>query len=572
MKIIISFLSAIFFFCSVALPAPTYASEQSFTIAFQGPITGAGTHWGDGQLNAAKFVVSHFNERFKGRYKVSLVVFDDQGQPEISQRIAPGVASNEKIIGLVGPVFSGAALSALPYYDKYLLPTISPSASSMRLREANFSVFHSVSSYWEIKAAALVKNALEGISNPRIFSIQDESINHNFSHKYLDLAIPDSVLVGKTILPSSPTDWTKTISQIRASTANIVVSSAFSNTTFLKQLNKSGYTGIFASSEEFLMDLYSENQSLDLLSIPSGVRLTLSTAPLGAINAQFDEYFAKFTGRISNWYTAESIDATNVFLYCITKGVTTRPQMLDCVKNFEGTSIYGNKFSFDSKGEMIPSRLHSFEMESDIGYFKTLSNSSRLTAQEVIEQFPWHPKVQARTLNSQVDRKGGKWGLLTNWSTITCIKISSRQGAWSLEVNAVKPECPIGYKKSNRSVVTFFTCSDQLALIGAQLFRGASYYKNSKNLWSDQNLLSAFIKTNNISVPDVKDRFIKEVKKQISSLESVWNKYDYSGGLLAKCKKAGRYPLWLETGANVISLKNSFTKDLIPLITANNMK
>lgn len=573
----IAFLSTLSIFCGVALPEATKASQQTFTIALQGPLTGAEAIWGISQKNAVEFAISHFNHEFAGRYKVSLLEFDDQGSRETSQLIAPKIAANKKIIGLVGPLFSGAALFSLPYYNKSLLPIISPSANSLRLTEIGADgtvknpVFHRVTGTWKTKANALIKNATETVSNPRIFIIQDENLSETDFIRYLKLAMTNGLGVGVVNVSNSLTDWTKIITQIKASRANVVISAGYFDVNLLKQFRTNGFTGIVASVDETLISS-GKNLVSSLSSIPAGVSLTLSTAPLGAINVQFAEYFAKFTGDSSDWYTAETIDATNVFLYCISKGARTRSQMLNCVDTFEGTSIYGTQFSFDSDGDMNPSSFHSFNTDSGIGYFKTIYSSSHLTAQEVIEHFPWHPKSQTRNSNSQVERNGSiKRSLATN-STITCMKVKTSQGAWSLEVTAIKPECPLGYKKSNRNSVTFLTCRAQLALIGNQIFSSASYYKNSRDLWNDPNLLLTFIKTNKMSVSDAKNRFILEANKHIGDLESIWSKYDYAYRLLAQCKKIGEYPLWLKMGMDVISLKNNLAQDLIPLIKERNIK
>jgi len=583
-KSILSFV-VLSMFCGLTLPTSATASEQNLTIAIQGPFTGPDAQLGLSQLNAVQFAISHFNGVFKGQYKVSLKVIDDQGDPSIVQKISPSVAKDNRIIGLIGPSYSGAAREALPLYNKTLLPTISPSASSPLLTNTSEdgvvmnTVFHRVVSNWKTGALALFENATEGVPKPRLFAIVDESdLGKEFINTVKHTATNGVEITGTTV-ENSPTNWTNIIAQIKASAANVVISAGYfdygrnwaDDTNILKQLRKSGYDGIFAAFGDFNYDIYNGDRSL--LSIPDGVRLTFSSAPLGSINIEFAEYFAKFTGRASQFLDAEAIDATNVFLYCISKGVTTRPQMLNCIDKFDGTSIYGTRFSFNPNGEMNPSRFHSYETISGIKYFKTSYNQSRFTAQEVIERFPWHPKSLGKAQHT-IQRNGGSKKELVNFeSTIACVKVTNIKGDQVVAVTSAKPECPKGYKlRPNLNPLSVQDCKVKLVLIEGQLLNISSYYKRLEDLWNNENLLRTFIGQNKVPLTIVKDRFIQEASDQIVTLESIWSKYDYADKLYTACKRAGQYPRWLEIGLAIISLKNSFTKHLIPLIKANNTK
>ena len=212
-KSILSFV-VLSMFCGLALPTSATASEQNLTIAIQGPFTGPDASFGLSQLNAVQFAISHFNEVYKGQYKVSLKVIDDQGDPSISQKISPSVAKNNRIIGLIGPSYSGAAREALPLYNKTLLPTISPSASSPLLTNTSEDgvvmnpVFHRVVSNWKTGALALFENATEGVPKPRIFVVVDESdLGKEFINTVKHKATNGVEITGTT-MEKCPNNWT----------------------------------------------------------------------------------------------------------------------------------------------------------------------------------------------------------------------------------------------------------------------------------------------------------------------------------------------------------------------------
>jgi hypothetical protein len=69
-------------------------------------------------------------------------------------------------------------------------------------------------------------------------------------------------------------------------------------------------------------------------------------------------------GVSSGTYATETIDATNVFLSCIGKGISTRPNMLKCVKAFKGKSITGLPIQFDKNGDVSGGPMNGFEIKN----------------------------------------------------------------------------------------------------------------------------------------------------------------------------------------------------------------
>ena len=78
------------------------AAPIQVSLAFQGPLTGSDAQTGQDEILGAKTAVQIFNDSQK-KYKVTLVSVDDQGEGAVAGRVAPGVAANKKIIGVVGP-------------------------------------------------------------------------------------------------------------------------------------------------------------------------------------------------------------------------------------------------------------------------------------------------------------------------------------------------------------------------------------------------------------------------------------------------------------------------------------
>jgi branched-chain amino acid transport system substrate-binding protein len=350
---------------AVAVAPASNAAAKTLTIAFQGPLTGEEAQVGIDELNGVKYAVKLFNAKNKGKYKVNIVAVDDQGSGTEAAKVAPGTASNKKIIGLVGPAYSGATIASLPFYKQTNLPLISPSATRVSITDPaqgliGFPVFHRIPVTDRVQGPALYKLATRGVSAPKVFVIDDQSPYGVGLVEYMKLG--GAVLAGQDSVPDKTTDWSATISKVKTANANVVIFTGYyaQAATLYRQLRDSGYTGVLAGGDGVLSPGI---LTLASASILEGVRLTGGTVPLAEISANLEADFKKKMGVSSGTYAAESIDAANVFLSCIAKGVSTRAAMLKCVKSFKGKSITGSPLSFDRYGDTAGGVMNGFEIK-----------------------------------------------------------------------------------------------------------------------------------------------------------------------------------------------------------------
>ena len=96
-----------------SVPAAS-AAVKTYTIGYQGPLSGGEASTGIDEQNAVKYAIKLFEAANKN-IKIKLVSIDDQGDPAVAGTVAPGVASNKNVLGVVGPAYSGATIASLPY-------------------------------------------------------------------------------------------------------------------------------------------------------------------------------------------------------------------------------------------------------------------------------------------------------------------------------------------------------------------------------------------------------------------------------------------------------------------------
>jgi branched-chain amino acid transport system substrate-binding protein len=332
------------------------AAENTFTIAYQGPLSGGEASTGTDEQNAVKYAIELFMEA-NPEYTIELVSVDDQGDPAVASTVAPGTASNEKILGLVGPAYSGATIASLPFYKDSGLAMISPSATRVSITDPTSPdfggpVFHRVVGKDDLQGPALAKYATEGVSNAKVFVFDDQSSYAVPLRGYVEAGlktVAGATLVGGDSVINTATDYSPTIAKIKTSGANVVIYTGYYSAAaiFIKQLRDSGSKAIFAAGDGVF------NQEFPKLAgaAAEGSRIT-GVGGFAGISAELEADFQEKMGVSSGVYSVESFDAANILLEGIKAGNTTRESMLAWVKAYTGTSVSGNTIKFDSNGDI----------------------------------------------------------------------------------------------------------------------------------------------------------------------------------------------------------------------------
>jgi branched-chain amino acid transport system substrate-binding protein len=336
------------------------AATKTFTLAYQGPLSGGEASTGIDEQNGVKYAIKVFEAANPG-YKINLVSVDDEGDPAVASKVAPGVGTNKAIIGLIGPAYSGATIASLPYYKAGNLTVISPSATRVSLTDPKSPtaksdygrpIFHRVVATDDKQGPALAKFATAGVTSPKVFVFDDQSSYAVPLRGYVETALKSvkgATLVGGDSVPNTTTDFSPTIAKIKSAGANVVIYTGYYSqaAVFVKQLRDSGSTAVFAGGDGVF------NQQFAVLAGKSaeGAKLT-GVAGLADVDPKIEADFKAKIGVSSGVYAVESIDATNIFLSGILNGKTTRAAMNKWVKSYNLKGIAGASLKFNQHGDI----------------------------------------------------------------------------------------------------------------------------------------------------------------------------------------------------------------------------
>jgi len=368
-KVIALAITAAFAAGTVVAVAPANAAaKKEFTIAYQGPLSGGEASTGIDEQNAVKYAIKVFEAANPG-YKINLVSVDDEGDPAVASKVAPGIGANKKILGLVGPAYSGATIASLPYYKAGKLPLISPSATRVSLTDPKSPtaksdygrpVFHRVVRTDDKQGPALAKYATKGISSAKVFIFDDQSSYAVPLAGYVKEALKSvsgASLVGTDSVPNTTTDFSPTLAKIKSSGANVVIYTGYYSQAaiFVKQLRDSGSKAVFAGGDGVF------NQQFAVLAGAAGEGALLTgVAGLADVDEKIAADFKAKIGTSAGVYAVESIDATNILLSGIKAGHRNRLSLLRYVTTYKGEGLAGTSLAFDKNGDISEGGFSGF--------------------------------------------------------------------------------------------------------------------------------------------------------------------------------------------------------------------
>jgi len=344
-------------FGAVATAPATAAPKKEVTLAFMGPLTGPDAQLGQDQYPGAEWAIALYNAT-NPKTKVKLIKADSQCDGTVAANIAPGVAANKAVIGVIGTSCSGEARNSFPAYKAAGLTMVAPSASAVSLTDPKapdrgFPVFHRVVAHDGFQAPALVRYATKGVTSPKIYLVDDQTTYGAGLIKYALPSAKKIAVAGTDSVPRGTADWTSVAAKVKAAGANVVIYGGYTTEAakFFKALRDGGYTGILAAG-----DGVNTSDFPDLAGkAAEGVRLTAADVPFENLLTK-DELasFTKITGvKVPGLYSTTAYNAARVFLTCIEQGKLTRSAIQLCVNTNTFKGAGGSSIKFNRYGDIV---------------------------------------------------------------------------------------------------------------------------------------------------------------------------------------------------------------------------
>jgi branched-chain amino acid transport system substrate-binding protein len=327
------------------------SSKKSFTIAYQGPLSGDNKQLGINMDNAVQLAIEQADAKGDLGFTLKFSHSDDGGDPAQAPTAAQKLIDDASVVAVVGPAFSGATAAAEPLFSQAKLVSVTPSATRADLTSLGFTSFYRVITGDNIQGAKDADYIAKVLKAKKVYIVDDKSSYGAGLTKFVKdgLTTNGVAVVSEGIAPTR--DYSALATKVVGSKADTVFYGGYYAEFALltKALKAAQYKGILVSDDGAKDDQYIKQGGTATegvyVSCPCGPTATNATATKFAA-----DYKAKF-GIDPGTYSAEAFDAANAIIAAMkAAGTITRESVLAAVKNVNFAGIT-HTITFDSKGE-----------------------------------------------------------------------------------------------------------------------------------------------------------------------------------------------------------------------------
>jgi branched-chain amino acid transport system substrate-binding protein len=362
------------------------AGKPTFTIAFEGPLSGGNQQLGENVEYAVELAIDQANAGTTfGNLPFTLkwLAKDDQGSATVSPTDAQELVSDPSVVAVVGPMFSGATKAAEPTFSSHNLATVSPSATLPALATSGWHNFFRDVAGDNIQGPTDANYVVKTWHDTKLMVVSDASTyGAGLADVFAAQAKTDGAKVTNETFPgtSQCSDGTASPTQYPDDAATVV--SAKPQVLFyggyycdlgllLGALHKAGYTGKVLSGDG------SESDALvsgtNPASAANGVYASCACAVVG--NTPTDKAFTTGFTKLAHFapaiYSPEGYDATNVIIAAMKalasgKSGTMAVDRINLVNQLHKTSYVGitKTVSFQRDGNINGSDIYIYQVRN----------------------------------------------------------------------------------------------------------------------------------------------------------------------------------------------------------------
>jgi branched-chain amino acid transport system substrate-binding protein len=329
------------------------AGSCGLKVAVLGPLTGHSADHGANIRAGAELAFRQYNAGHAA-CPAELVSFDSQGDPKQAPALAQQIVEDPRIVGVIGPAFSGEAEAALPILDQGRVTTITTSATRTNLSQRGWHSFHRLVGNDDIQgrgAAWYIERTLRAHS---VFVINDTGAYGRGLADTVVFLLGKKVVHRATILPRQ-TDFSAVGRQISSAGADVVFFAGYYAEAgrLLRHIREMGMSTAFVAGDGVKADGFVRTAGA---RAAEGTVITCPCMPPEHAAAGFPQHYQAAFGRIAGTSSAEAYDAATIFLAGIQAGKSERPHMEAFVDAFD-RRLVTTTVRWTPNGELVSSSV-----------------------------------------------------------------------------------------------------------------------------------------------------------------------------------------------------------------------
>ena len=326
-------------------------------IGMFGALTGPNANLGIYIQNGVNLALDDYNKKHAD-CKVTLENYDSQGDPTQAPALAKKAIDDKKVVGIVGPAFSGESKAADPAFNEAGLVTITPSATNPKLADNGWKTFFRALGNDATQGPAAAKYIKDTVKSTKTFVIDDAS---EYGKGLADIVRQDlgSQVVGNDTIQQKQTDFSASVTKVTSSGADALFFGGYSPEAapLIKQLRDAGWKGTFVVADGVKDQSFIDNAK----DAAEGTIITCPCVPADVAPAFQTAYKAKYN-EDPNTYSGEGYDSATILLDGIAAG-KDRSSMVDFVKSYDKKGVT-KQLKFDAKGESSDIKVFAYKVEN----------------------------------------------------------------------------------------------------------------------------------------------------------------------------------------------------------------
>ena len=317
------------------------------------PTSALGANVKDG----AQLAVDEHNAANPG-CQVTLKVFDTEDDPQKATEVVPQIVDDASIIGVVGPTFSGETKSTGSIFDQAGLVATTPAATNVTLSQNNWKTFFRGLANDGVQGPSVANYLKNTVGAKKVCVIDDSS----------DYGLGIANVVRQTLGPIADAgcniqvkkgdkDFSAAVTQVKGESPG---------RDLLRGLLHRGRAAAAAATQRrgdghVRRRRRHQGPAARQAGRSSGEGRT-DRLPVRARRGPFADAYTKKWSQAPATYSTESYDLATIQLKGIDSGHTTRPALLDFVRNYQGQGV-ARKYQWDGTGELTTTLIWMYKVQ-----------------------------------------------------------------------------------------------------------------------------------------------------------------------------------------------------------------
>lgn len=342
--------------------------KPTLEIGVQGPLSGQNQALGLNIDWGVKLAVQQANAKGDLPFNLAIKESDDQGDQSHGATAAQLLIGDPKVVGVVGPAFSGPTAAAGSLYSSANLVAVSPSATRPSLTSSGYKTFYRVVANDSVQGPAAADYMVKVLKAQNVYVVDDKTqYGTGLSTAIVAELKKDGATVETDSAPQGTQDYSQLASKVAGSQAKAMYYAGYyaDGGVFAKALKSAGFGGTMLSGDGSKDPNFITTAGKDAAE---GWQFTCPCLDAGSDPkyAQFVTDYKKLANAEPGTYSIEGYDSANVII-SVLKSLNTAAPTRQAVAEGVGKVDYqglSKEIKFTSGGDISGTSIYAYQIKS----------------------------------------------------------------------------------------------------------------------------------------------------------------------------------------------------------------